>query len=81
MLVIVAPRIDARRCRSSNGCPYRYRGRHMPAREERLRPLLPQIRCERGSLIGGMHKLHKHNYSEFLTVTLGKESTLIHSTG
>jgi hypothetical protein len=52
-----ADRHDVRRCLLFRGSlgehPCRYRGPHMPAREELLRPLLEQIRCGRGSLIGG----------------------------
>ena len=53
-----ADRLDAYRCRLfgrfRDHYSYRYRGPRMPVREELLRPLLEQIRCERGSLIGGM---------------------------
>ena len=80
-----ADRHDAYRCRLfgrfRDHYSYRYRGRHMPAREELLRPLLEQTRCERGSLIGECSKPHKHNYSEFLTVTLGKRKYLIRWSG
>jgi hypothetical protein len=81
MLVIVAPRMMFVVVGPPMVALIANRGRHMPAPEERLRQLLPQIRCERRSLVGGMHELHEHNYSEFLTLTLGKESILIHSTG
>jgi hypothetical protein len=68
MFIVVAFRDS----RDENPC--RYRGPHMPVREELLRPLLLQIRCERGSLTGGgMHKLHKHNHSPFVPVTLEKQ--------
>ena len=45
---------DAGRFRPSNRCPYRYRGRHMPARAGSRRRLLKRIPCGRGCVTGGI---------------------------